>query len=312
MLSPLIHHSTKSLFEEKEIDDVLRRYDHLGPTARFCLALTPDQVDRHIYDRDTQIASTSPDLFKKLSSDAARMEYDALSHKICLVRRKRGSVLGHAKYTTEFISIAAEQKVAQRIEDFTIEQLLDIWNSFSRLSDARGMAGPIFEAFVHRRFNTRIYLDVTPMVRLNKSNSSWYASFSLNRPSAATVRGVAIQDFSLHIDVGSTFVYYITSTLHIQANVYYIPRSGQQVALDSFILSEGYLNIFQCTVSKNHKIKDGLVDFLARCIGLPAQSHWRFVFTVPNDLDSFICPASKNDVVNRIGLYTARISMSIT
>jgi hypothetical protein len=314
MLSPLIHHSTKSLFEEKSIHDVLWRYDHLGSTPRFCLELTPDRVESDIRYRDRKIASASPDLFKKVLSDSDKMEYDALSDKICLVRRKRGSVLGHADYTTELISAAVEQRVAQRIEDFTTHQLLDIWNCFSKFSDVRRMAGPIFEALVHRRFKTHIDLDAMPMVRSKNSNSRWHASFGTERPPTATVHGVAEQKFSLHIDVGSTFVYHTTmqSTLHIQPNVYYMLRSGQQVALDSFILSEGYLNIFQCTISGVHNIKDGFVNFLARCSGLPAQSHWRFVFAIPNDLDSFVCPASKNDVVNRIGLYTARISMSIT
>jgi hypothetical protein len=313
MLSPLIHHSTKSLFEEKSIDDVLRRYDDLGPTARFCLELTPDQVESVIRSRDRKIASASPDLFKKVFLDGAQMEYNVLSHKICLLWRKRGSLLGHADYTAKLISAAVEQRVAQRIEEFTTDQLLDIWNSFSKFSDARRMAGPIFEVFVHRRFKTRIDLNAMPMVRSNNSNSRWHASFSTKLPPAATVHGVAEQKFSLHIDVGSTFVYHTTTTqptLHIQPNVYYILRSDQQVVLDSFILSGGYLNIFQCTISDVHSIKDGLVDFLARCSGLPAQTHWRFVFVVPDDLDSFACPASKNDVVKKFVLHTAYISMS--
>jgi hypothetical protein len=35
------------------------------------------------------------------------------------------------------------------------------------------------------------------------------------------------------------------------------------------------------------------------------------VFVVPDDLDNFSCPRSKNPVVEETGLYTARISMSM-
>ena len=55
-------------------------------------------------------------------------------------------------------------------------------------------------------------------------------------PRSATVHGVAQQVFSLQVDVGSTFVYDTTTKVNIQPDVYYVPRSGQQleVALDSF------------------------------------------------------------------------------
>ncbi|KAH9971864.1 hypothetical protein BGW80DRAFT_1253135 [Lactifluus volemus] len=290
----------------------LRRYDLLGPIARLCLQLTPVQLETYIFDRDIVITNASPDLISKCFSNSAQLSFDTLSHKICLIRRMRGSQPGEERYTIGFLSAAVEQKVIQKLEEFSDDQLLKMWAMVSRFG-SREVASSIFEAFVHRHFRKRIVLDATPMVRLNRANSHWHASFSTKRPDAASVRGVAQQDFSLDIDVDRRFVYdptITTATLNIQPGVYYVPRSGQQVALDSFILHGEYLDVFLCTAGHNHGIEDGLVIFLSSCSGLPRPTFWRFVFVVPDNLDSFFCPASSNSVVKETGLYTARIPMS--
>ncbi|KAF8222024.1 hypothetical protein L208DRAFT_1455233 [Tricholoma matsutake] len=266
------------LCSNQGLDDVLQRYNSLGPTARFCFQLTPNEVTCHFSDHDTAINSTGPDLLKKLFSSSSRLSLDTFSHKICLIRRMRGSALGDGRITTDLISVAVEQQVVQRLEEFSDDQLLDMWTNFLKFGGARGMTGSIFEVFIHRRFRTRIYLDATPMVWSNRANSRWHALFSTKRPHSATVHGVAQQVFSLQVDVGSTFVYDTTTKLSIRPDVYYVPRSGQQVALDSFILYGGYLNVFQCTVRHDHNIKGGLDDFLASCSG--ATSPHKLAFCV--------------------------------
>jgi hypothetical protein len=62
MLSPLFQHSMKNIYLNKQIDEVLQRYDRIGPTACFCLEMTPDQVANHISDHEKSITKTSPDL----------------------------------------------------------------------------------------------------------------------------------------------------------------------------------------------------------------------------------------------------------
>ena len=39
----------------------------------------------------------------------------------------QGSALGDGGFTTEFMSTAVRQKVVQRLEQFSDEQLLDMW-----------------------------------------------------------------------------------------------------------------------------------------------------------------------------------------
>ncbi|KAH9977133.1 hypothetical protein BGW80DRAFT_1287530 [Lactifluus volemus] len=304
----------KFLISEKGIDDALQRYDRLGPTARLCLAMDADQVEAYVGARDASIAKTSPDIFEKFfSSFHQKIPHDDdLSHRICLIRRRRGSPLGHAANTTQLISAAVKQQVVKRLEDFSIDQLLGMWKNFSRFGDARGMAGTIFEAFVHREFSTGIELTAIPMVLSKSQTSRWHALSSTRRPKTATIHGTEQKNFRLQVKVDRTFVYAVNTatTLNVEPDVYYILRSGQQVAFNSFIFSGGYLNLFQCTAGENHTIKDGLTEFLASCSGLPADTHRHFIFVLPNNFDSFSCAASDNSAVKEVGLYTACISVS--
>jgi hypothetical protein len=143
MLSPLFHHSTEILFPNKGID-ALRRYDLLGPIARLCLQLTPAQLVSYISDRDNEIANSSPDLISKCFSNSARLSFDTLSHKICLIRRLRGSQLGEGRYTVGPLSDAVKQQVIQKLlEELSADQLLKLWAKFSRFaleSDSRSEA----------------------------------------------------------------------------------------------------------------------------------------------------------------------------
>ncbi|KAH9970587.1 hypothetical protein BGW80DRAFT_1176049 [Lactifluus volemus] len=308
-----IKYATEKLYTGKQILEVLWRYDTLGPTARFCFELKSLQIQDLISDRDCEIADADLDLFTQHFSKKGQISYNAFSHSFYLIRRMRGSPLGSGRFTVDLITVGVGQQVLQKLEDFSIDELLGMWKTFSRFTDARGMAGPIFEAFVHRKFSMRIELVAMPMVRSNNAKSRWHALFSIKRPKTATIHGAAQEDFPLQIKVDRRFVYPTNATtkLNIEPDVYYVPQSGQQVAFDSFIFTEGYLNLFQCTAGHEHTIKNGLVDFLADCTGLPPDTTWRFVFVVPDDLDNFSCPRSKNPVVEETGLYTARISMSM-
>jgi hypothetical protein len=163
LLSPLQH--SIILYSDQSLDNVLKKYDSLGPTARFCFELTTDEIARHTSDRHRAIENTSPDRLKQLFSNSLGLSFDALSHKICLIQRMRGSALGDGSITTDFISVEVEQQVVQWLEKFSDDQLLDMWTNFSKFGDARVMTGSIFEVFVHRLFRKRIYLDATPMVR---------------------------------------------------------------------------------------------------------------------------------------------------
>jgi hypothetical protein len=53
------------------------------------------------------------------------------------------------------------------------------------------------------------------------------------------------------------------------------------VALDSFIIIDGLLYIFQFTIASVHYIKPGLANIVKIFQGLPTMDNWRFIFIIP-------------------------------
>jgi hypothetical protein len=133
MLNTLFHHSMNALPLNKRIDKVLERYDCFGPITCLCLKMTPDQVEAHISDLGSEITKASPDTFKVYFSNTS---YNGSSHKLSLLWRKRGSQLGHFCYIVELILAEVEQNIICRLQEFSNDQLLELWNSFSRFGDA--------------------------------------------------------------------------------------------------------------------------------------------------------------------------------
>jgi len=94
----------------------------------------------------------------------------------------------------------------------------------------------------------------------------------------------------------------------ITANVLYLPKLTNQVALDSFILFENSLYIFQFTNSKQHDIKPGLVDWYERCSGFPPMTCWRFVFVIPPNLH-MKCPQPRPLKLRQLEPFSAVMTL---
>jgi hypothetical protein len=244
---------------------VLQKYDTLGPTARLCLQWSESEVSEYLLERNASIMNmnnlkTVNAVFEKLLSDGLSLSLDSLSHKICLIRRSEQKNVKNPHFTTTPISDSVTGMLALRLEKLSEDELLEMWDKFSNFPDARGMLGSVFEAFVHRKYRKEIKFKANPMCRGSRSNSRWYASFDPKKPANATssMEPIPLTIITSHI----TFVYQKDAKLKVKADTYYIPRSGQQVGLDSFIVYCGVLFIFQCTGSKSHEIKDGIIAFL--------------------------------------------------
>ena len=67
----------------------------------------------------------------------------------------------------------------------------------------------------------------------------------------------------------------------VAPNVFYIPESANEVALDSFIIMDGILYIFQFTIASSHDIKPGLANIFKMFQDLPTMDNWHFIFIHP-------------------------------
>lgn len=83
------------------------------------------------------------------------------------------------------------------------------------------------------------------------------------------------------------------TVLETKNNVYYVPVAENEAAVDSFIVHDDHLYLFQFTSSPHHGANRRLIDTLARLTSLPPPERRYFIFVVPQDLARrFSCPQS--------------------
>jgi hypothetical protein len=87
---------------------------------------------------------------------------------------------------------------------------------------------------------------------------------------------------------------YDSGPLTIEENIYYVPLSENEVAIDSFIDHAGHLYMFQFASGSQHGVEHGLLTTLDRFSSLPAAENQHIIFVVPKHLAQFNCPHSNN------------------
>ena len=90
-----------------------------------------------------------------------------------------------------------------------------------------------------------------------------------------------------------------------------MPLSGNEVAIDSFIVHAGHLYLFQFASGPQHGVNRGLLATLARFSGLPAAENQYIIFVVPKSLAQFNCLHSNDGFLCDHVPYVAQIPTGI-
>jgi hypothetical protein len=155
----------------------------------------------------------------------------------------------------------------------------------------RGLSGNFFENLGHLYFQKRIYIAYAPMARLSRdygtNKPQWHSSHPIlneNNSELTRLRQTAWKDRRLlNTRPADTYEYGDQEFREIDPmpNIYYIPKMANEEALDSFILHDNLLFIFQFTVSKKHDIKTGFISRFTAFNKFPPFEDWRFIFIIP-------------------------------
>lgn len=148
------------------------------------------------------------------------------------------------------------------------------------------MAGIFFEAAGQRCLQGGVELEFVPMVQLASSSTSkpqWHSSHILfpNNAELERLRQEALQQrqplvIPKHLEYAKH-----EPSLPIKSNIIYVPELTSQVALNSFIVMNNHLYIFQFTIGGEHSIKPELMNFICRYPELPSMDNWHFIFILP-------------------------------
>jgi hypothetical protein len=292
----------------KLIDDV---YDRLGPTPRICI----DKVDSEVvpyYEQEIRHAlrDQSIEALRSLTTSAEGLTLDSSSHKLALLRRMNNDDLSTSNIHITPITDHIGSRLALQLRNADIEEQLGLYKTYATTPSFRGMTGTLFEGFCHGLFQIRICVKLHEMIRLGggtpKRQPQWHTVYNvvdneelekkrqdaLHRPILIDTRPSSTSEYHDHTLRG----------LQILENVYYI-------GLDSFLLINGYLYIFQMSGAKRHGINGGLLPLLDQCANIPPHDHWCFIFVIPDDVELLKTPYPQSSEERKLKLFSVRMTM---
>lgn len=252
-----------------------------------------------------------------------------------IIHANRITISARVKLTP--ITDCIGSKLALQFRNFGRREQVEIYRRFAPFPTSRGMTGGVFEGYCQQKFQEKISLECIPMVRLPDPKPARAASAKKTKVPDGAIDGnqapkhqwhsshavlangkleerrlLAPRDkFSFEICPSSTHEYREDDMERFEASsdVYYLPRKSNQVALDSFIIHDGLLYIFQFPRGKHHDIKDGLITFLEKCAGLLPCGDWRVVFIIPDDSDLLKCLKQRAPKLQKLLLFSSMVAL---
>lgn len=238
-----------------------------------------------------------------------------LSHKLCLVRRPTLSLqtYGHIVHA---VSPYVQTRLLEGYRNLQFRAQMRLYLSLAPLTFARPLVDRFFEELCHSNFlRDGISLKYMPMTRREAKKDSkhqprYYSSHNkFPDEELEHLRKSAVVSL-LEIMPTSRKDYKDHSLpSKIKPNVYYIPATSNQVAMDSFILFEHKLYVFQFTIGKIHDVKAGIVPFLKLARDLYPVV---FIFVIPRDSNLLKCPYPIDSFLRGLLFHSARVQISKT
>ncbi|KAI0255603.1 hypothetical protein BJV78DRAFT_1119377 [Lactifluus subvellereus] len=293
-------------------------YDDLGPTPRVCFDFlkNPYQLITHESDYDGVISSLTAKQLCRLVLNGTKLNLDAVSHLMFLVKREDVNVLTQASVAP--ISTSVKSELLKRIQEEERGAQIRLYKSLSSVAGSGPMAGLVFESLAQAKLQTNVALELIPMVKRTSNESTdsnqggqarWHSNHEKkgdNLPGGTQTtkrRRTAApwtktSDRWVKISPKVTVIYQGSELKVIQPSTFYLPKSPNQVGFDSFIMEDGHLYIFQFSIASTHPIKQGIVPFFSQP-SLPPKTKWHFIFVIPPDR-KISCPQPRDPELNKL------------
>jgi hypothetical protein len=270
-------------------------FEEYGPMPRLCIEFLSDPEELESYKDEVcdAISDIKVEQLEKLCSDATSLTMNAVSHKLFLISRKQPEVMD-SKVIVAPMTEAIEKKLARRFQNLQQIEQLRLYKFFARTPDSRAVAGLFIESICQRRLQEGVTINIVPMVKLDKDRKGgklekervpqWHSSHVHVFDSILDASRQRALLQSRYIDINPSQSFEFQDALSsVSPRIFYVPVATNHEALDSFILLNEELFVFQFTVGTHHGIKPGLIKFLKRCSGVPTMDKWTFVFVIPDN-----------------------------
>jgi hypothetical protein len=290
-------------------------FNELGPTPRLCIEyLDAGLIDQYRQDLEEAISNLTTSQLETMYRDFRSLSgsVDKISHKICLLtRHDRENV--NSKVIVSPITSFIESELRKHFRTLEDDELLRLYDLFSKVPESRRMGGVFFQIIAQRRFQEGgVELKSIPMVRLPSNRRQWKTShIPLSDKKLEDLRQDALQREELLI-IPSSFPVYVfkgNGPSSIESNIIYVPEKDN--LFDSFILMNGFLYLFQFSISKYHSIKPALIDFFNPYVmQVPSMDEWRFTFIHPPD--HVLASPQLQGEMEKLHLYSAAFDLKRT
>ena len=278
---------------------------------------TPKEADRHetaVVIALAKMKDTSQ-LLRLLANGGSATETEAefMAHKVCLTYRPTSNIT--AQSSLKMISPDIQKRLLVLYRGLTLEEKWSLYRTLAPFTSTRRLAGIIFEELCLETFCLEgISLEYMPMIRLSaktgvKKQPSYHSS---HRPlNHRTLEQLRLQQNSSFLSIPATSMHSrlylpaeLTSELEPDEGVYYIPDAPNQETMDSFIVYQGSLYVFQFTIAQSHDTKMGIAPFIER---MKKSVPVIFIYIIPHDLNLLKVPYQAKPPFETIPCYSAQI-----
>ncbi|KAI0248219.1 hypothetical protein BJV78DRAFT_1239036 [Lactifluus subvellereus] len=263
-----------------------------------------------INDLYNRLGPTAHQLRHFISEGCGRLNMDAVSHQIFLV--KRTNVDDLLDWSVEPIATSVESALQRRIREWQRGEQLHLYQYLAAVQESRRTAGLLFESLAQSKLQERVELELFPMVKRTSSGSTgsgegnkgkkiprWHSNHNMKADSSSQSDRHCV-DFT----PTKTIEYRGSELEDIQPGIFYVPELTNQVVFHSFILANGYFYIFQFFIASDPSIKPGIPFFLQP--SLPPKMMWHFVFIIPPGSE-ISCPQPRDTGLDELKLFTAEL-----
>lgn len=301
----------KKLYEDRSDEEIFKRYHNAGPTARLCLQYTSAELVRFYYERDSRIEFRTARhlLIALLEAKQHRLRIDDIFNKICLVRR---SDTADSSFVIGLISPVVRHKLLVQAWKWDRNDRIAMLNRFKRVPGAGGMTGVLFECIHQFEFSKTISLVANAVFRT--PSSRWHATFgdfskspALKKAQQNALGPDLLSPIQLSLSAKGVKIYNHNEPFTVEENIYYVPDSDTEVAIDSFILHAGHLYLFQFASGVKHDINVGILTSFGSFKGLPSTDLQHFVFVVPKGIEAFNCRHTDDGFLKNHTPYVAAV-----
>jgi hypothetical protein len=307
---------------DPDFDNINKIFNELGPIPRLCIDYDEDELHAYRQDLKEVLDNLSIDNFQTAVTGAEGLKMDAISYKLCLIRRLEQSSIRFSNAVKVLpITPFVGSRIAIQLSNADHIALQRLYNKFVSRPSTREISGNVFKAYGQRIFSHQISIRYFPMVRIggskvskNKHQPQWHSTNAKLSPKLlgdkrqAALRKKRVFKLPFWVSVQHTSPK-LHKKLTIRSDVYYSPASPNQFGFDSFVIHDDILYLFKFTIKAKHDIED-FFEFFDNCTGLPPRKDWRFIFVRPREIRNTLkCPFQSTDALRELTLYSTEMYM---